>query len=186
MEGLSELEKTVQNSSQTGFKVTGISMQYLHICKRELWFYMHGIDIDRENSEIVRGTSIDENSYKDKSETLMYDRMIAPDHTDNGKIVEVKPSSILEKASKRQLLYYLWYLDYFHDIQKEGILAIPEEKERFEVKLTEEKKESIKEDIEKIYEIYNKNDPPELDKKPYCDSCAYQDFCWSGGDFNEE
>ena len=29
-------------------RITGLMVQYYHVCKRELWFSSRGIDIDRE------------------------------------------------------------------------------------------------------------------------------------------
>lgn len=175
--GLQMLEKNVRHD-ESNFKVTGICMQYLTVCKRELWLYMNGVDIDKNRPSIVEGTQVDKNTYKENKSTVVIDGMIAPDFLEDGTVVEVKPSSILEEASELQLLYYLWYLDHFKNFTTTGELAYPTERDRKKVSLTEENRERVVKAINDIYKVWNMDEPPELEKKDYCSSCAYQDICW--------
>lgn len=180
MGGINNLDKSVQGELASDFKVTGISIQYSEVCKRELWFYLNGIDIDRENKYVAVGSSVDKQSYKDKSETIIIDNMIAPDFLENGKVVEVKPTSG-NSAARLQLLYYLWYLERYYDVKKEGVLAYPTERKREYVSLDENNRENVVEAIETVWEVFNMDSPPEYTKKPVCSSCAYKDFCMIGG-----
>jgi len=159
--------------------VTGVMMQYYFVCERELWFLSRNVEIDRDNPNIVRGTRVDEESYERKKSNFHVDGNVAIDVLDNGKVVEVKPSSKLEEPARMQLLYYLWYLKEVAGVEREGVLAHPTEKEREEVKLTEENEEKVEEAIRGIHEIVNSETPPPAEEKPFCDSCAYYDFCWS-------
>ena len=159
-------------------RVTGLLVQYYHVCKRELWFMSRGIDIDRGAANIRRGTHIDETSYRDKRRSFQINGRIALDMLDSGEVMEVKASSTLEKPARMQLLYYLWYLDHILDIQREGVLAYPAERKREEVSLTDENAAAVEETICGIIEVVESDTPPELEKKPYCDSCLYQDICW--------
>jgi len=159
-------------------RVTGLLVQYYHVCKRELWFTSRGIDIDRGAANIRRGTHIDENSYRDKCRSFQINGRIALDMLDSGEVMEVKASSTLEKPARMQLLYYLWYLDRILDIQRDGVLAYPAERKREEVSLTEENATTVEDTIRGIIEVVESDTPPKLDKKPYCDSCLYQDICW--------
>lgn len=174
--GVKELEKSISKSSYSDFKVTGISIQYATVCKRELWFYIHGVDIDRSNTHIATGASVDNRFYKN-SESFIFDSMIAPDILENGKIIEVKPSSSNSSAPKNQLLYYLWYLDKFYNDKREGVLAYPTERKRTQIELTEENKKKIEGLILSVYNMYQSESPPKFKKKPVCDSCAYKDIC---------
>lgn len=153
-------------------------VQYYHVCGRELWFMSRGIDIDRDATNIVRGTYTDEHSYQNRRQSFQINNRIQLDVLDSGDVMEVKVSSALEKPARMQLLYYLWYLDEVLDIQKEGVLAYPREREREHVTLDEEAREEVEATIESIIEIVENETPPPLDKKPYCDACLYQDFCW--------
>ena len=173
------LRNARDGASSGGFRVTGVMMQYYFVCERELWFLSRNVEIDRDNPNIVRGTRVDEESYERKKSNFHVDGNVAIDVLDNGKVVEVKPSSKLEEPARMQLLYYLWYLKKVAGVEREGVLAHPTEKEREEVKLTEENEEKVEEAIRGIHEIVNSETPPPAEEKPFCDSCAYYDFCWS-------
>lgn len=159
-------------------RITGLMVQYYHVCRRELWFMSRGIDIDRGSPNIRRGTHVDETSYRDKRQSFQINGRIALDLLDDGSVMEVKVSSSLEKPPRMQLLYYLWYLDRVLDIQREGVLAIPTERSRERVELTTDHALEIEETLEGIINTVEADAPPELEKKPYCDSCLYQELCW--------
>nr|WP_226021923.1 CRISPR-associated protein Cas4 [Halomicrobium salinisoli] len=159
-------------------RITGLMVQYYHVCERELWFMSRGIDIDRETTNIQRGTHVDETSYQDSRSSFMIDDRIQLDVLDSGDIMEVKVSSKLEKPARMQLLFYLWYLQEVHDIRKDGVLAYPKERKRESVTLDETASEQVESTIEGILRVVSREQPPELEKKPYCDACLYQDLCW--------
>jgi len=153
-------------------------MQYYVVCERELWLFSRGIDINRETANIQRGTHIDETSYEDRRRSFQINGRIALDILDSGEVMEVKASSTLEEPARMQLLYYLWYLDEILDVQRDGVLAYPRERKRESVTLDSENREKVEAAIEGIIEIVERDNPPALEKKPYCDSCLYQDICW--------
>ena len=153
-------------------------VQYYDVCRRELWFMSRGIDIDRETTNIQRGTHIDETSYEDSRRSFMIANRIQLDILDSGDVMEVKVSSKLEKPARMQLLFYLWFLEKIYGIEKKGVLAYPAERKRESVTLDEAATEEIEETIRGIIETVNSETPPKLSKKPYCQSCLYQDICW--------
>lgn len=159
-------------------RITGLMIQYYHVCRRELWFMSHGIDIDRETTNIQRGTHVDETSYQDSRKSFMIDNRIQLDVLESGDIMEVKVSSTLEEPAKMQLIYYLWFLREVYGIDKDGVLAYPTERKRKQVQLDADNVKAIEETIQGVIETVNQDTPPELEKKPYCDSCLYQDICW--------
>lgn len=159
-------------------RITGLMVQYYHVCKRELWFMSRGIDIDRGTPNIRRGTHVDETSYRDKRQSFQINGRIALDVLDDGAVMEVKVSSSLEEPSRMQLLYYLWYLDRILDIQREGVLAFPKERSRERLTLTEDRAIKVEDTLTGIIDTVTKASPPALEKKPYCDTCLYQDICW--------
>jgi len=160
------------------FRVTGVMVQYYHICKRELWFAAHDIEIDRNNVSIVRGTQVDESAYSQKRENL-HIGMISLDLLDDGRVVEVKPSSKLTDGAEMQLSYYLWYLDRVIGVSKDGVLAQPRERRREAIELTDDRIDAVEETIRGIHDVVSQGSPPPAEEKPFCDSCAYHDFCWS-------
>lgn len=159
-------------------RITGLMVQYYHVCKRELWFTSRGLDIDRETTNIQRGTYVDENSYNDRRRSFQVNGRIQLDLLDSGDVMEVKVSSTLEKPARMQLLYYLWYLDEILGIEKDGVLAYPKERKRENVELDSAAREEVKDTIRGIIDVVERDAPPELEKKPYCDACLYQDICW--------
>jgi len=173
------LESARDEAVESPFHVTGVMMQYYEVCERELWFESRDIEIDRENPNVVRGTQVDERAYDEKRRNLSIDGLIAPDLLDDGRVVEVKPSSSLVEPARLQLLYYLWYLDHVVGVQKEGVLAHPTERKRESVELTEESEQRVESAIRGIYSVIQSEAPPPAKEKPYCDSCAFHDFCWS-------
>ena len=159
------------------FRVTGVMMQYYHVCKRELWFESRNLEIDRENATVVRGTRVDDTAYSDKRQNLRLG-MISLDLLDDGRVVEVKPSSALTEPAEMQLSYYLWYLNRVADVRRDGVLAHPRERRREEIELTENRSERVEAAIRGINEVISQPSPPPAEEKPFCDSCAYHDFCW--------
>jgi CRISPR-associated exonuclease Cas4 len=159
-------------------KITGLMMQYYIVCERELWFFSRGVDIDRETSNIQRGTHIDETSYDGQRRSFQINGRIALDILDSGEVMEVKASSTLEESARMQLLYYLWYLEEILDVQRDGVLAYPTERKRESVTLDDTTRDTVEDAIRGIIDIVEREEPPELNKKPYCDSCLYQDICW--------
>jgi len=159
-------------------RITGLMVQYYHVCERELWFMSRGIDIDRETTNIQRGTHVDEMSYRDSRSSFMIDNRIQLDLLDSGDIMEVKVSSTLEKPARMQLLFYLWYLREIHGVEKDGVLAYPTERNRESVTLDDSTTREIESTIEGILTVVSREQPPALEKKSYCDACLYQDLCW--------
>ncbi|MFC7127939.1 CRISPR-associated protein Cas4 [Haloferax chudinovii] len=159
------------------FRVTGVMMQYYHVCERELWFESRNLEIDRENAAVVRGTRVDETAYDEKRENLHLG-MISLDLLDDGRVVEVKPSSALTEPAEMQLSYYLWYLDRVAGVRRGGVLAHPRERRRESVELTDQRVEKVESAIRSIHELVRRPSPPPAERKPFCDSCAYHDFCW--------
>jgi CRISPR-associated exonuclease Cas4 len=159
------------------FRVTGVMMQYYHVCKRELWFASRHLEIDRGNASVVQGTHVDDTAYAEEREELSLG-MISLDLLQDGQVIEVKPSSTLEEPARMQLSYYLWYLEEIAGESRTGVLAHPTERRRETVELTAERKEKVEDAIRGIHEIVTQETPPDAVEKPFCSSCAYHDFCW--------
>lgn len=160
------------------FRVTGVMMQYYHVCERELWFASRNLEIDRENASVVRGTRVDETAYADRGRENLRLGMISLDLLEDGRVVEVKPSSALTEPARMQLTYYLWYLDRVAGVERDGVLAHPRERKREEVELTDDRAAKVEEAIRGIHDVVSRETPPAAEEKPYCESCAYHDLCW--------
>jgi CRISPR-associated exonuclease Cas4 len=58
------------------------------------------------------------------------------------------------------------------------VLAYPKERKRESVTLDESATEKVESTVAGILTAVKQDQPAELEKKPYCDSCLYQDICW--------
>ena len=164
------------NATEDPFRVTGVMMQYYYACERELWFASRQLEIDRENPAVVRGTRVDDTAYGGRESKHL--GMIAIDLLEDGRVVEVKPSSKLVEPARMQLAYYLWYLDRVADVQRDGVLAHPRERKRETVELTDDLAERVETAIRGIHDVVTSETPPPAEEKPFCEACAYHDFCW--------
>lgn len=86
-------------------KVSGVMVQYYVLCKRELWFYIHQINMNYNNEDISIGKTIHENSYKRKKKELRVDNIVFDFVEDNEEltIFEVKKSSKVTLGAKYQI-----------------------------------------------------------------------------------
>lgn len=172
------LEAERQPGQEPDVRITGLMVQYYHVCERELWFMSRGVDIDRETINIQRGTRVDETSYSESRQSFSIGNRIQLDVLDSGDVMEVKVSSKLELPARMQLLFYLWFLREVYNVHKDGILAYPTERKRESVELTQANVERVRDTVRGILRVVKQDNPPELEKKPYCESCLYQDICW--------
>jgi CRISPR-associated exonuclease Cas4 len=160
--------------------ITGVMMNYYHICHAELWYFAHDINMNYESDIVAQGRLVNEEHYtRDTSkeefalEGIKLDRV-----TSDGYIHEVKKSDRAETAHLWQLKYYLWVLKQngFGDLK--GILEFPLQRKRVEVSLTEEDEQEIGAKREAIHEIVAMPQPPKAKKIPFCRQCSYRELCW--------
>ncbi len=178
MDPVDRLRETVAGERDDDpFRVTGVMMQYYVVCKRELWFASRHLEIDRENPSVVRGTRVDDTAYEEERENLSLG-MVSLDLLQDGRVVEIKPSSSLVEPATMQLSYYLWYLEEFADVERDGVLVHPTERTREPVELDDERRQKVEDAIRGIHRVVTSDTPPEAAEKPFCSSCAYHDFCW--------
>ncbi|MDR5674762.1 CRISPR-associated protein Cas4, partial [Halalkaliarchaeum sp. AArc-GB] len=104
--------------------------------------------------------------------------MVSLDLLQDGRVVEIKPSSSLVEPATMQLLYYLWYLEEFAGVERDGVLAHPNERTREPVELDADHRKKVEDAIRGIHRVVTSDTPPEATEKPFCSSCAYHDFCW--------
>ena len=133
-------------------RVNGTLIWYYFICKRQVWLMSHGLEPNQDDSNIILGRFIHENSYlRNKKEVSVGNIKIDVLNKKDGQVVlgEIKKSSKFIESAKMQLSYYLLELKR-HGLVGKGVLMIPKEKKRIEVELTkelEDKLRAIEEDI---------------------------------------
>ncbi|BAL80399.1 CRISPR-associated protein Cas4 [Caldisericum exile] len=160
-------------------KITGLRINYLHVCKRKLWLFDRGIRMEHTSNMVLLGSLLQDYYYQRKErKNILIDNLIQIDIIDNESIREVKYSNKLKEADEAQLLYYLYYLKRL-GVSKKGILNYPKIKRREELILTEELEKEVEKDLEEAKKVLSLNKPPKVEKKTFCSKCAYFEFCWS-------
>lgn len=159
--------------------IGGVDLQYYSLCKRKLWLYRKGIGMEEESDLVLQGKVLHETAYPrlEKKEILI-DDAFKLDAIEGDYIREIKLSSKMMESDKLQMLFYLYQLS-LRGIEKKGLISYTKEKRTVEVVLTEENREKVKKTIAEVYKILEQSTPPKLEKKAYCKSCAYYNFCFA-------
>ena len=159
--------------------ITGLMVYYYEVCKRKLWYFVNEIQLEENNSNVILGKLLEENTYTRDEKKINIDGVINIDFIRSKKILhEIKKSNSIEPASLLQVQYYLYYLEKKGLIGLKGILNYPLLKQTVEVNLTDEDRENLDNIIIGIKEILRKESPPTLEKKGICKKCAYFDLCF--------
>ena len=159
--------------------ITGLMVYYYEVCKRKLWYFVNEIQLEENNSNVILGKLLEENTYTRDEKKINIDGIINIDFIRSKKILhEIKKSNSIEPASLLQVQYYLYYLEKKGLIGLKGILDYPLLKQTVEVNLTDKDRENLDNIIIGIKEILRKESPPTLEKKGICRKCAYFDLCF--------
>ena len=159
--------------------ITGLMVYYYEVCKRKLWYFTNDIQLEENNSNVILGKLLEENSYTRDEKKINIDGVINIDFIRSKKILhEIKKSNSIEPASILQIQYYLYYLEKKGLIGLKGILDYPLLKQTVEVNLSDSDRENLENIIIGIKEILGKESPPILEKKNICKKCAYFDLCF--------
>ena len=159
--------------------ITGLMVYYYEVCKRKLWYFINEIQLEENNSNVILGKLLEENTYTRDEKKINIDGVINIDFIRSKKILhEIKKSNSIEPASLLQVQYYLYYLEKKGLIGLKGILDYPLLKQTVEVNLTDKDRENLDNIIIGIKEILRKESPPALEKNGICKKCAYFDLCF--------
>ena len=159
--------------------ITGLMVYYYEVCKRKLWYFINEIQLEENNSNVILGKLLEENTYTRDEKKINIDGVINIDFIRSKKILhEIKKSNSIEPASLLQVQYYLYYLEKKGLIGLKGILDYPLLKQTVEVNLTDKDRENLDNIIIGIKEILRKESPPTLEKISICKKCAYFDLCF--------
>ncbi|MHB9336700.1 CRISPR-associated protein Cas4 [Fusobacterium polymorphum] len=159
--------------------ITGLMVYYYEVCKRKLWYFVNEIQLEENNSNVILGKLLEENTYTRDEKKINIDGIINIDFIRSKKILhEIKKSNSIEPASLLQVQYYLYYLEKKGLVGLKGILDYPLLKQTVEVNLTDGDRENLDNIIIGIKEILRKESPPILEKKGICKKCAYFDLCF--------
>lgn len=162
---------------------TGTQIAYFHLCYRKLWLSANGLNMEHTSDLVAAGKQVEEQSYLQRAERWQQIELesIKIDHYDaNAGIVrEVKKSNKADVGHIAQLKYYLFVLERNGIAVQNGMLEYPKLRLTQKVLLTEEDRQQIPLNEQKIAEIISqKNCPPRIEKG-ICHKCSYFDFCYT-------
>ncbi len=162
-------------------QITGTHFNYYQICRRELWLFANGINMEQNSDLVFDGKLIHEESYPQRSERyeeLELDGIKIDYYDAKNKIVhEIKRSNKVEQAHVWQVKYYLYVLEQNGIANATGILEYPTLRKTQEVILSDVDRETILEMTEKIKGIIHSDTCPGKQPKKICESCSYYEFC---------
>ena len=161
---------------------TGSHFNYYQVCKRKLWLFAIGINMEHTSDLVYDGKLIHENAYPQRSER--YEELeiegIKIDYYDarNKVFHEIKRSDKVEQAHEWQVKYYIYVLECNGVEGVTAILEYPTMMHSAEVLFTDADRENIQR-IEKeiISLIHSEKCPPTINAK-ICKSCSYFEFCY--------
>jgi len=163
-------------------KITGTHINYYHVCKRELWLFSNGIQMEHTSELVDEGRFVHETTYPQRAQKYQEIEIegIKIDYYDaKNKIVhEVKKSNKTEEAHRWQVKYYLYVLKRNGIDGAKAILEYPRLKRREEIHLNENDIDYLKKVEHQITQIFESPKVPPRIVKKLCRSCSYYDFCW--------
>lgn len=163
--------------------LTGTHFNYYQICRRKLWLFANGINMEHTNDMVYDGKLVHEGSYPQRSER--YEEIsiegIKVDFFDTKRRVihEIKRSDKMEKAHEWQVKYYIYVFERNGIEGCTGLLEYPTIRQTIPVVLTDGDRDMIKEMEKEIKKIIESDDCPTIEKKRICKSCSYYDFCFT-------
>lgn len=154
------------------------------ICPRKAWLMQYQIDPEHEHDLLDQGRLVQQEHYqRDKKELELPG--IRVDHIrkegDGFILGEIKKSSSGLTASIMQLAYYLSCVD-AEGMKARGEILIPKERKKVAVELDEETRARLARITTEIEALLENPRPPKAAWLKFCSNCAYNEFCWSGGE----
>ena len=162
--------------------LTATHINYYMVCKRKLWLFANGINMEHTSDTVAEGKLIHEISYPQRTERnteLEIEGSMIDFYDANKKIIhEVKKSAKIEIAHIWQVKYYIWLLKKNGIDGVTGIIEYPKLRETTKVELTDDDMGVLANMIDEIEQIAaSETCPPKIEMK-ICRSCSYYEFCF--------
>lgn len=169
--------------------ITGTHFAYYQLCRRKLWLFANGINMEQTSDLVYEGKLIHEESYPQRSsryEEVAIDG-IKVDYYDpkNRVIHEIKKSNKVDHAHEWQLKYYMYVFEQHGLNGVRGILEYPALRKTSEVFLSDADRNQIRRMIADIESVIKQEECPPLTRKGICHNCSYFEFCYAGEPSNE-
>ena len=170
--------------------LTGTHINYYQLCKRKLWLFTNGINMEHTSDLVADGKLIEEESYLQRPERYEQIELSSKFQgsslagkidffdTKNKIIHETKRSNKVEQAHIWQVKFYLWLMKLNGIEAEKGIIEYPTLRQKVEVPLTESDILYLEKTIVEIQKLMESEVCPPVINKPICKSCSYYEFCY--------
>lgn len=169
--------------------ITGTHFNYYQVCKRKLWLFANGINMEHTSDLVYEGKLIHETSYPQRPgryEEVEIGACKIDFYDARNKIIhEIKKSDRMERAHEWQVKYYIYVFENNGIEGVKGILEYPALRQTQQVELNNSDRQQlmlIEADIEKIIRA---EQCPEAIHSRICKQCSYYDFCFVSENKNE-
>ena len=171
------------NAESVSVKITGTMIAYYFICKRKLWYFSKGLDIEDMNptDDVLIGRLLGKMRFKRASnKELTIGDSVVDFFEYKGQIIvhEVKKSRKFEQAHIWQVKYYIYLLRKAGLEARYGVIHYPKAMRKIEVVFEEDDEKKVEEAIMGIKEVIASPVPPPPLNKSFCKKCAYYEFCY--------
>lgn len=164
---------------ERAMQATGVEINYYFVCRRKLWFFTHGMNMESNSTLVEIGKEVHQTSYQRKKKEIIIDNLICLDFVEREFVInETKLSKSMEEATRYQVLYYIYYLEKKGVQGLTGVIRYPKTKRVERITLKQEDRELIDNVIKCIYKIKNMPVPPPVEKERKCKKCSYYELCF--------
>lgn len=161
----------------SSIEFTGVQVNYFFVCRRKLWFFSRGLEMEHESDLVRLGKTLHEGHYARYRKEVSIGRIKVDFIGRGGELHEVKYSRKIEKAHIFQLLYYLYVFQRL-GLKVRGVINYPLLKKTTVVQLNEESLAELEQALREIKRITSSATPPPPEKRTACRKCSYSELCW--------
>jgi CRISPR-associated exonuclease Cas4 len=162
--------------------ISGTHFNYYQVCKRKLWLFANGMQMEHTSDLVYEGKMLHEAAYPQRSERYSELEIngVKIDYYDarNKIIHEIKKSDKIELAHRWQVKYYIHVLERNGIENVRGLLEYPMLRHTEEVLLSEEDRKTLTTMKEDIVTIVEKEQCPCVISSKICSPCSYYEFCY--------
>jgi CRISPR-associated exonuclease Cas4 len=163
--------------------ITGTHFNYYQLCKRKLWLFANGINMESTSDLVYEGKLIHENSYPQRSEKyeeVELDGVKIDFYDTKNKVIhEIKKSNKVDKAHEWQVKYYIYVFERNGVNGVTGIIEYPTMRKTVKIMLNDEDRQTIRNMEFYIQKLIESDKCPPLIKKGICKNCSYYEFCYT-------
>lgn len=163
-------------------QITGTHFNYYFVCKRKLWLFGNGMNMEHTSDTVYEGKLIHETSYLQRSqryEELAIEGCRIDFYDARNKVVhEIKKSDKIELAHEWQVKYYIFVLERNGVEGATGILEYPTLRHTAKVELIDEDRKHILQIETEIAKLIKLDVCPPTINATICKSCSYYEFCY--------